>query len=190
MAVRKPRRPAPARKARKRVAASSRARAAKTKTKTKNAARKKAGAARPGSGTPAAVPRPQRQSPENLRLRAVEPSLTVDDLDRSIRFYADVLGFFVAERWTDGTVLRGVMLKAGACQLALTQDDWTKGRHRQKGQGLRLWCRTAQDIDALARRIVAKGGHLTDGPTEQSWGARSLTVADPDGFGLTFYQEA
>lgn len=185
MAVRKPRRPAPARKARKRVALSSKARA----IKNKDATRRKAGAARPTSGAPAAVTRPQRQSPENLRLRAIEPSLTVDELGRSIRFYADVLGFHVAERWIDGTVLRGVMLKAGACQLALTQDDWARGR-RQKGQGLRLWCRTAQDIDALAKRILANGGHLTDGPTEQSWGARSLTVVDPDGFGLTFYHEA
>ncbi len=179
MAVRKPRGPAPARKARARAVTSVRA----------SAAKKKAAAARPRSGARTAVAERRRRTPESLRLRAIEPSLTVDDLERSIRFYTDVLGFFVAERWTEGAVLRGVMLKAGACQLALTQDDWSKGRHRQKGQGLRLWCKTAQDIDALARRIVAEGGRPTDGPTDQSWGARSLTVMDPDGFGLTFYHE-
>ena len=50
----------------------------------------------------------------------------------------------------DGGVLRGVMLKAGACDLGLSQDDWAKGRDRKKGEGMRIWCQTAQDIDALA----------------------------------------
>lgn len=137
------------------------------------------------------VPKRERRSrePESLRLRSLEPSFTVDDLERSVRFYTDVLGFIVTERWTDGGVLRGVMLKAGVCELGLSQDDWAKGRDRKKGQGMRIWCKTEQDVDALAARIKAAGGHLTEEPKDQPWGARSLSVDDPDGFGLTIYRE-
>jgi hypothetical protein len=36
----------------------------------------------------------RRQERETLRLRSLEPSLTVDDLNKSLHFYTEVLGFF------------------------------------------------------------------------------------------------
>lgn len=131
----------------------------------------------------------RRRDPESLRLRSLEPSFTVNDLERSIRFYTDILGFTVGERHAEGGVLRFVMLKAGVCQLGLGQDDWAKGRDRVKGQGMRLYCKTAQDIDALAARIKAAGETLTEEPKDQPWGTRTLSVDDPDGFHLTIYRE-
>ena len=137
------------------------------------------------------TPPDRRQNkPETLRLRSIEPSFTVSDLERSLRFYTEVLGFVEGERFTDDRgVLRGAMLKAGTCQLGLSQDDWAKGRDRQRGAGVRIWCTTAQDIDALAARITARGGTLIEGPKDESWGGRSLSVDDPDGFHLTIYRE-
>ena len=133
----------------------------------------------------------RQNQPATLRLRSIEPSFTVSDLDRSVRFYTEVLGFVIGERFTDDKgVTRGVMLKAGTCQIGLSQDDWAKGRDRQRGVAVRIWATTAQDIDELASRIKARGGKLTEEPTDQSWGGRSLSVDDPDGFHLTIYSEA
>ena len=138
----------------------------------------------------AAATRDRRQkAPETLRLRSLEPSLTVDDLERSLLFYTNVLGFFVGDRWSDGGTLRGVMLKAGVCELGLSQDDWAKGRNRKKGEAVRISCQTAQDIDALAARIKAGGGRLTEEPHDTAWGTRSLSVDDRDGFHLTIYRK-
>ena len=150
-------------------------------------ARRKTTPSRASGGAPTRERR--RQERETLRLRSLEPSLTVDDLARSVHFYTDVLGFIVGDRWTDGGVLRGVMLKAGVCELGLSQDDWAKGRNRKKGEAVRISCQTAQDIDALAARIKAAGGHLTEEPTDHPWGRRSLSVDDPDGFHLTIYNK-
>ena len=108
----------------------------------------------------------------------------MNDLQASIRFYTDVLGFIVGERWEEGGKLLGVMLKAGACEFGLSQDDWAKGRDRKKGEGVRLWCDTAQDVDALATRIKAAGGRLTQEPSDEM-GSRSLWVDDPDGYHLS-----
>jgi uncharacterized glyoxalase superfamily protein PhnB len=113
----------------------------------------------------------------------------VNDVAVSLHFYTHVLGFIVKEQWTDGGVLKGAMLKAGMCELGLSQDDWAKGRDRKKGEGVRIWCKTAQDIDDLAARIRASGGRLTEEPRDQPWGTRSLSVDDPDGFHLTIYRE-
>jgi uncharacterized glyoxalase superfamily protein PhnB len=131
----------------------------------------------------------RRQDPETLRLRSLEPTFTVNDINRSLRFYTDVLGFFVGERMADGGVLKGVILKAGVCQIGLSQDDWSKGRDRQKGIGMRIWCKTAQDIDSLAARIRKAGGSLAEEPKDEPWGVRSLTVVDPDGFRISIFSE-
>jgi catechol 2,3-dioxygenase-like lactoylglutathione lyase family enzyme len=130
-----------------------------------------------------------RRGPETLRLRASVPSLTVGDLERSIRFYTDALGFVEKERWkNDKGETMGVMLLAGVCELGLSQDDWTKGRDRKKGVGFSVWCQTAQDVDALAQRVKGAGFPLASEPKDE-WGGRNFAVEDPDGFRLVVYRE-
>ncbi|HVR29207.1 MAG TPA: VOC family protein [Thermoanaerobaculia bacterium] len=131
--------------------------------------------------------RPERRlnEPESLRLRSLTPSFTVGDLERSVRFYVDGLGFHVKDRWEEEGKLLGVMLVAGACHVGLSQDDWAKGRDREKGVGFRVWAETVQDLDALAARL-REHGIEHDGPKTEPWGTRSLSVTDPDGFTLTF----
>lgn len=137
--------------------------------------------------TPAIVPlRPERRQPESLRLRRVSPTLSVRDIQRSLAFYRDMLGFVPKDLWQEGGGLRGVELIAGSVTVMLLQDDGNAG-DRAKGVGLRLWFRMAQDVEALAERVRARGGVVERG-TERE-GARFLTVTDPDGFTLTFAQE-
>lgn len=133
----------------------------------------------------AAPARTVRRQPESLRLRSAGPSFTVNDLRASLVFYRDVLGFTEGERWERDGTLQGVELVAGVVRLWIGQDDWKKGRDRVKGQGFRIYCSTVQDIDAIAARVQAQGGSLTEGPKDQPWGGRELTVTDPDGFVLT-----
>jgi len=125
-----------------------------------------------------------RQQPESLRLRSMMPSYTVNDIQKSVAWYRDGLGFYVAERWEDGGTLKGVMLKAGSCTFGLSQDDFSKGRDRPKGVGFRVWCDTTQDIDALAQRLKAFGGTIVEGPGDK-YDRYSFTAEDPDGFRIT-----
>jgi len=127
-----------------------------------------------------------RRQPESLRLQAAGPSFTANDIQRSLAFYCDVLGFTPKERWEEEGRLVGVELAAGRVTFWLGQDDWRKGRDRVKGQGFRVYCSTTQDIDALARRIKERGGRLTEEPRDEPWGGRAFAVVDPDGFTITF----
>jgi|MudIll2142460700_1097286.scaffolds.fasta_scaffold40003_2 uncharacterized glyoxalase superfamily protein PhnB len=138
----------------------------------------------------AAPARPVRKRPESLRLRSASPSFTVNDIGTSLAFYRDVLRFTVKERWEENGVLRGVELVAGTVSLWLSQDDWKKGRDRVKGQGLRIYCTTVQDVDALAEGIKAQGGTLAEEPKDQPWGGRDFAVTDPDGFTITIASES
>ena len=122
---------------------------------------------------------------ERLTLRSVGPSFTVDDVDKSLAWYRDVMGFEVGERWEENGKLLGVELKAGPSMFMIGQDDWKKGRDRQKGVGFRLYCQTDQDVDKMAAGIKSRGGRLVQEPQDEEWGGRAFTVDDPDGFRIT-----
>lgn len=120
-----------------------------------------------------------------LKLGEASPSFTVNDLDRSLAWYRDVLGFSVDERWERDGKLMGVSLQAGRVTFMIGQDDWKKGRDRRKGEGFRLYCTTTQDVDALAKGIQSRGGKLDSEPQDQPWGTRDFSLTDPDGFKIT-----
>jgi uncharacterized glyoxalase superfamily protein PhnB len=123
-----------------------------------------------------------------LQAKSLTPSFTVDDLQQSIRFF-EGLGFGVEERWEENGVLLGVMLQAGQAHVGLSQDDWKKGRDRQKGVGTRIFIGTTQDIDGLAARAKEAGIKLDQEPHDTPWGTRAFEVIEPSGFRLTISTE-
>jgi predicted lactoylglutathione lyase len=122
-----------------------------------------------------------------LKAKSLAPSLTVNDLQQSIRLF-EGLGFVVDERWEDNGTLLGVMMRAGEAKVGLNQDDWKKGRDRQKGIGMRLFISTTQDVDALAARAKAAGVTLASEPQDTPEG-RMFDVTD-SGFRVTIWKEA
>jgi uncharacterized glyoxalase superfamily protein PhnB len=137
------------------------------------------------SKKPKAAPAKARAKAESLKMNEVSPAFTVNDLQKSLAWYRDVLGFALDERWEQDGKLMGVSLRAGGASFMIAQDDWKKGRDRKKGEGFRLYCGTTQDVDAIANRIEARGGKLDYPPTDQPWGTRDFGLTDPDGFKIT-----
>jgi uncharacterized glyoxalase superfamily protein PhnB len=122
---------------------------------------------------------------EQLQGDSLEASLTVQNLERSAKWYADVLGFNEDRRYQREGKLIAVSLKAGAVRILLTQDDGAKGLDRAKGVGFSLQISTHQSADGLADRIKSKGGNLDSEPMTLPHGARVFRLRDPDGFRLT-----
>jgi uncharacterized glyoxalase superfamily protein PhnB len=151
------------------------------KKKTTKKASSKSNASKKRKTAPGKV----RASSGALRMSETSPGFTVNDLEKSLAWYRDVVGFAVEERWEQDGKLMGVSLKAGSVTFMIGQDDWKKGRDRKKGEGFRLHCTTTQDVDALAAGIVARGGRLDQEPRDQPWGTRDFAVTDPDGFKIT-----
>ncbi len=120
-----------------------------------------------------------------LKLSAVMPTITANDLGASIAWYRDVVGFVVARELEHEGQRVGAVMSAGGVQFLLGQDDFAKGKDRQKGIGFRLYCVSEQDIDELAAEIKARGGILDQEPTDQPWGSRDFAISDPDGFKIS-----
>ena len=125
---------------------------------------------------------------EAVQISAIVPTLTVDDLQKSITFY-EALGFAIDERWEEKGTLLGVMLRAGKSQIGLNQDDWKKGRDRKKGIGVRLSMSTPQNVDEIARRAKSAGITLKSEPQDTEWKSRAFELTDPSGFLLTIYSD-
>ena len=125
---------------------------------------------------------------EALQIGTIVPSLTVDDLQKSLRFY-EALCFGIEERWEENGTLLGVMLRAGKIQIGLSQDDWKKGRDRKKGVGMRLFVSMTKNVDELAARAKRAGIQLQSEPHDTEWKTRAFEVTDPSGFLLTISTE-
>jgi uncharacterized glyoxalase superfamily protein PhnB len=108
-------------------------------------------------------------------------SLTANEINRSIDFCTKGLGFREDERMEDHGKLQGVLVSAGGSQLGISQDDFSKGRDRQKGIGLSIHVETNQDIDALAQQAKRAGLKLDKEPGPLPWGPIGFSVKDPDG---------
>ena len=122
---------------------------------------------------------------EALQGQSLQASLTVKDLDKSLAWYVDVVGFTVSRRIERDGKLRGVAVQAGDVRIILNQDDGAKGWDRVKGQGMSFQISTTQNVDAVAKRILERGGALETEPKDMPWGARVFRVRDPDGFRWT-----
>jgi predicted lactoylglutathione lyase len=123
-----------------------------------------------------------------LQAKTIAANLTVDDLQQSLKFF-EGLGFAVEDRWEEQGQLVGVMLRAGDARLGLMQDDWKKGRDRQKGVGMRLFIETKQDVDQIASRARAAGVKLDAEPHDTEWKTRAFEVTEPTGFKITVSSE-
>ena len=121
-----------------------------------------------------------------IRATTLGCSLTCKDLEASIRFYRDAIGFTVAQTFESDGKVAAAVVAAGDCRMVLNQDDGKLGWDRIKGQGFYLQINVVAppDVDAAAARIKAAGGTLLDEPADRSWGVRMFQFKDLDGFKL------
>jgi hypothetical protein len=73
-----------------------------------------------------------------LQARSLEPALTVNDFERSLRSYTEGLGFTITPKSEDDDEVKFAM-----------------GRSRIKGVGMRLVLETDQDLEVLVRQAPA-----------------------------------
>jgi lactoylglutathione lyase len=125
------------------------------------------------------------QQDGSLHARSMSVSLTVKDLQKSLAWYHEVVGFSIDRKMERDGKLRAVALKAGEVRITINQDDGAKGWERIKGLGFSIQISTDQNVDDIAQRIKRLGGTLESEPADMPWGVRMMRLLDPDGFKLS-----
>jgi lactoylglutathione lyase len=116
--------------------------------------------------------------------------LIVDDLERSLAFYTDVLGLPLRHR-----AAQYAQLETGTTRLALYARkamEETLGRKIERpsadAPAFEIGFKTG-DVDAAFEELLARGAVAVTPPTTRPWGQRTAYVRDPDGHLIELAQD-
>lgn len=122
---------------------------------------------------------------------SVTPNLIVQDIDRSVAFYRDVLGFAVSQTVPDAAPFVFVWLERDGVPVFLNdrravEHDYPGASSRPAGGTATLFFAVG-DVDALHGAVAPQAKVIMPLKT-QFYGMREFAVEDPDGHILTFAQ--
>lgn len=112
------------------------------------------------------------------------PLLMVEDIERSLAFYRDQLGFEIADKWEPEGKIAWCRLVRGGARLMLQQACAEDGPAAGRGRGVGFYF-LCEDVDAIRIEFCAHG-LLLDPPTVAFYGMKQLFFKDPDGYELCF----
>jgi len=115
------------------------------------------------------------------------PQFLVDDLERSLRFYEERLGFtrdFVYEGFY-ASVSRGGAVIHLKCAPKLEAER----AHRQAEEHLDAFL-AVTGVEELHAELAGRGATIARPLERRPWGARDFYVEDPDGYVLCFSENA
>lgn len=122
-------------------------------------------------------------------LKKLTPNLIVSDVDRSIRFYRDVLGFAVTATVPDAAPYVFAIVQSGAVEIFLNApgpavEEYPAFKDKPIGGTLTLFIEVApiqQAYESLKDRVKVVM------PIEHKWyGVTEFAFEDPDGYLITF----
>jgi uncharacterized glyoxalase superfamily protein PhnB len=122
----------------------------------------------------------------------LSPILSVFDIDASIDFYVEKLGF--SRNWAmtdpDGkTNFANVQL--GNAEILLGTIDFVAPEDREKrGIGIQIYIEVPKelDMDFVYQRAKSSGANITREIETRDWGERTFSVKDIDGYHLMLAQ--
>jgi lactoylglutathione lyase len=123
-------------------------------------------------------------------VRELRVAVTVEDYDRAVAFYRDVLGLPVVQAW-DTLSGSGAILDAGRATLELLSVQQAELVDRvEVGERVAGPVRLAlevEDSEQTAGKLVAGGALLLAQPVVTPWSHRNVRLRAPDGMQLTLF---
>ncbi len=114
------------------------------------------------------------------------PFFGVSNIEASVQYYVDGLGFEMTKKWIDKGKLRWCWLEIGNAAIML-QEFWKEGNQAngrgKLGEGVSI-CFICQDALAIHREVTAKGIEASKPFVGNGMWVTSLT--DPDGYRIDF----
>ncbi len=129
--------------------------------------------------------KPETKTEPNVK-QAV-PFFGVSNIEDSVRYYVDGLGFEMTNRWIDDGKLRWCWLERGGASLML-QEFWKDGQHANMpegklGEGVSI-CFICEDALAIYHEFRSRGIQASKPFVGNGMWVTSLS--DPDGYRIFF----
>jgi glyoxylase I family protein len=118
-------------------------------------------------------------------IRTVWPLLAVDDLETSVAFWRDRLGFkLVGQAESEDGQMFWCRLERAGSSIMLQTAEADDGPARERGRGVTLYF-VCDDVDAFFEEASSRGLRV-DPPTTAYYGMRQLYVPEPNGYFVCF----
>jgi lactoylglutathione lyase len=119
----------------------------------------------------------------NTNVKQVVPFLMVTDIQQSIKYYVEGIGFTLTNQWIDKGKLKWCWLQLGGAAIMLQEYNPGKTPEIKTGEGVSV-CFQCEDALAIYYEIIARG-IITKEPFvgNNMW---VVNMADPDGYKLDF----
>ena len=120
---------------------------------------------------------------EGANVRQAVPFFRVSNMEASVRYYVDGLGFTIKTRWIDDGKLRWCWLELGSAALMLQELHDSSKPEGKVGVGVSI-CFICEDALALYRAFTSRGIEASRPFVGNGMWVTSL--ADPDDYRLDF----
>ena len=107
--------------------------------------------------------------------------LEVNNLEESLEFYSQVLGFEIESNHGDAEPPMA-SVGSGSLRITLVQQLETM---LKRGRGVHFVLGVA-DVDEFYLRLKDRGDLTVSEPRDEGWGGRFVNLQDPDGYRLFF----
>jgi uncharacterized glyoxalase superfamily protein PhnB len=109
-------------------------------------------------------------------LERINPILAVHNVEVSIAYYMEKLGFTRCWGWEEPPTFGGVSRDG-------IEIFFCKDCQGAAGTWMSIW---VDDVDALYEDLKSRGADIRQPPTNFPWGVREMNVSDPDGHHLRY----
>lgn len=143
------------------------------------------------------APKPAQVSvkEKSMNFHKVTPNLIVADMEKSLKFYRDILGFTVSKTVPDKAPFYFAWMKRGDADIFLNQQappqpgqpDVLAGR--QIGGTLTMYI-AMDGIDELLKTVEGHGVKIAIPLHKEFYGMKEFAVFDPDGYLIIFAEPA
>lgn len=114
----------------------------------------------------------------------------VHDLEKTIRFYTEVLGLREVRRHTSGRGSQLVFLKAPESEEEIEICKFDESGPVQVGPDLTHLAFLVDDLDAFGREAAAKGYPYSDGPHRSGTGSAIAFIDAPEGYEIELIERS
>jgi uncharacterized glyoxalase superfamily protein PhnB len=133
-----------------------------------------------------------------LELEGLSPLLQVFDMPTSVNFYRQVLGFELVTNspivnGRDGDYFHWCMLRGHGCTVMLNT-AYDEGDRPPAPDAARVAAHgdislyfNCSNVDATFNHLVSHGAKVLEEPFVTQYGMTRFTIADPDGYNLSFH---
>ncbi len=122
--------------------------------------------------------------------RLLHTRYRVQDLEKTVHFYRDVLGLEETRRHTSGRGSQLVFFRMPGSDVELELCQFEGSGPVVVGPDLTHLAFEVTDLDAFAEKTAAQGYPLSDGPHVQASGSKIAFIDAPEGYEIELIQKA